>query len=324
MISVIVPIYNVEEYLNDCLQSILNQTYKDYEVILVDDCSSDSSLEICKLFVSSDSRFKLVKRDINGGLSAARNTGLSFACGDYIAFIDSDDRADKNYLDYLLKSLTLNNSDIAVCGITEILSNNRIIRKHSNDICVSKEEALKIMLYQREFDTSAWGKLYKKELFSNVRFTENIFYEDLDIMYRLFEKCNRISYTDITSYIYIHHKKSILRNGFNEKHLKLIDISESIVDFYQDMSEDLYKASVRRYVYSNFFILNMLIDSDVKNKEYMRLLRQNIIKSADIVLYDKQSGLSDKLGVVSIIAGLHAYRFGMKLFRKLRGITNEQ
>jgi Glycosyltransferases involved in cell wall biogenesis len=323
MISVIVPVYNVENYLEDCLDSIAKQSYADFEVLMVDDCTPDRSGEICGKFAARDSRFILLRREKNGGLSAARNTGLREAKGEYIAFVDSDDKIEPNYLEALMASVTANRSDIAVCGVSQVLLNGRTLRKHGENRCFEREEAIEEMMYQCSFDVSAWGKLYRRQVLEGMFFTEGILYEDLDIMYLVFEKCQKISYTDDTSYFYIHRKNSILRGGFNERHFDVLKAAERIVEHYAGQGGSLYDATVRRYVYSNFTLLNMLLDSGCREKRYYRMLRNNILKYSFRLLRNKAANKSDKLGVIFVSAGITPFRIGMTIYRRLRGVANE-
>ena len=193
MISVIVPIYKVEEYLEECLDSIAKQTLTDFEALMVDDCSPDNSRGICEKYCAKDARFKLITREENGGLSAARNTGLRAAKGNYVVFVDSDDRVEENYLEVLLDSIQKHGSDIAVCGISQVLLGGKVLRSHAESRCFDREEAIEEMLCQRSFDVSAWGKLYSRKAIDGILFTEGILYEDLDVMYLIFEKCDKIS-----------------------------------------------------------------------------------------------------------------------------------
>ena len=325
MISVIVPVYNVENFLEDCLDSIAKQTFADFEVLMVDDCSPDRSGEICERMAKQDSRFRLLRREKNGGLSAARNTGLREAKGDYIAFVDSDDRIEPDYFEALMDSIRKNGSDIAVCAISQVLVSGKILRSHAENRCFGREEAIEEMLCQRSFDVSAWGKLYRREALEGMCFTEGILYEDLDVMYRIFEKCEKISYTDDTSYIYIHHKNSILRGGFNERHFDVLKAAWRIREHYADRGGRLYQAAVRRYVYSNFLLLNMLLDGGCKEKRYYSLLRSHILQHRrEMLRVNPCAKKSDKLGVIFVSAGITPFRIGMAIFRRVRGIDNEQ
>ncbi len=324
MISIIVPVYNVECFLEECLTSIAAQTFNDFEVLMIDDCSPDHSCDIAHAFEEKDKRFRYIRRESNGGLSAARNTGLRQAKGDYIAFVDSDDRIEENYLAALTDAIEANGADVAVCAVTQLLLNGGRLRSRAGNHCFGRDDAIAEMLYQRSFDVSAWGKLYRRQAWDGLFFTEGILYEDLDIMYRVFERCGKIAYTDQTSYIYIHHKSSILRNGFNERHFDVLRAAERVMEHYSAAGGELYRAAVRRYVYSNFLLINMLLDSGSGRRDYFRMLRGNILRHRSGILCDRKARLSDKIGVIFISAGVAPFRFGMKVFRRARGVDNEQ
>ena len=189
-ISVVVPIYNVEKYLEKCIKSILNQTYNNLEIILVNDGSTDNCLNICKKFEKIDKRIFVINKE-NGGLSEARNYGIDKATGKYITFVDSDDYIDEDYLEFLYKNLIINNCDISICNpriVYEDGGKSRTLYKYCfpQNIVLEGEKALEMMLYQKKFDNSAWGKLYKINLFDEIRYPVGKLYEDIATTYKTF------------------------------------------------------------------------------------------------------------------------------------------
>ena len=216
MISVIVPVYNVEKYLRNCLDTIINQTYKDLEIILVDDGSKDSSGLICDEYAKRDSRIKVIHKE-NGGLSSARNTGLEIAKGDYIAFIDSDDVIEIDMYEKLLNSLETFNSDVSMCGCKIVDENNNILYQDvlENDIYDINDILENIVLTLK---TSAWNKLFKKEIINGIRFPDGrVHGEDLIFILKILNKNIKFSLIEDTCYHYIKHTNSITTGKFSKR-----------------------------------------------------------------------------------------------------------
>ena len=203
LISIVIPVYNAEKYLEECLNSIKNQTYKNFEVILVNDGSIDNSESICKEFVESDTRFRYYL-NANGGASSARNLGLDNVTGEYITFIDADDWVDENHLEVLINNIKENNSDMAVSSIKKFDNVSRFkFRVYSNQEKyllnynkLNREEFLVILpklIHASNSYKIAVSKLFKKELLSDVRFDESIVYgEDLEFFFKIYNNISSI------------------------------------------------------------------------------------------------------------------------------------
>ena len=228
LISIVIPIYNAEKYLEECLNSIKNQTYKNFEVIMVNDGSKDNSETICKRFSEDDTRFRYFKKE-NGGVSSARNIGLDNVEGDYITFIDADDWVDENYLDLLITTVEKNHSDIVVSSYKQF---NNIdvfyLRAYSlqekyllNFEKMNRDDFLTIfpkLMSTNVCFNNAVAKLFRKELVNDLRFDTSIKYgEDLDFYFRLYLTVDSISYVDEPTYVYRVHGDSTTSN-FNQEH----------------------------------------------------------------------------------------------------------
>ena len=212
-ISIIVPVYNTSIYLEQCLNSINNQSFKDYEVICVDDGSSDNSLHILKKYEKIIKNFKVISQK-NQGVAVARNTGLANACGDYIVFIDSDDFVKENYLEVLYNESCKTNADVVICNFYRYYERSKlslpVVYKKSKGL-YSKEEILKSLIPDILIHSYLWNKLWKRELFDNLQFPL-IKYEDIAIMCKLFNKVKKVSIINDTLYYYRIRKTSIVRN----------------------------------------------------------------------------------------------------------------
>ena len=215
-LSVIVPVYKVEKYIHTCVDSILNQTFTDFELILVDDGSPDNCGKICDEYAKKDSRVKVIHKK-NGGQSSARNKGLDHAKGNYISFIDSDDDILPEMFEKMMSFIEVQNLDIAFCDV--ILVRGKRIRTgnmYSQNKVFDNREAL-IDLLKGKIDNAVWNKIYKKNVFDRVRFVEGIVYEDVRIMHSLFNEAKRIGYVNGSFYRYYKREHSTIAQSFNSK-----------------------------------------------------------------------------------------------------------
>lgn len=221
-ISVIVPVYKVEKYLCRCIDSILAQTFRDFELILIDDGSPDNCGAICDEYALKDSRVSVIHQE-NFGVSVARNSGLQVAKGKYIAFIDSDDYIARDYLDVLITSIISADADIAVCSFATVTEGENEGISVPDELPLPVEfqshDKMLALFASDRIENYLWNKLYKKELFNEIRFPVNVaFWEDAAIMYRLFDLCEKVVFIDQILYFYV------IRNGSATKHIKIQDV----------------------------------------------------------------------------------------------------
>ena len=204
LISVIVPIYNVEEYLPRCIDSIINQTYKNLEIILVDDGSPDNCPKICDEYAKKDTRIKVIHKQ-NGGVSSARNAGLDNATGSYISFVDSDDWIDQKLYELLVNVATKNQSEMVCSGFVDcyVDSNKQIIRCPNSNTVVFTDEQILDNYYNQYFPqfTVPWAKLYKSTIFTDLRYNKMI-YEDSEILFKIIHKVKSVTIIAFSGYYY--------------------------------------------------------------------------------------------------------------------------
>lgn len=316
LISVIVPIYNSEKYLNKCIRSILTQTYENFELILINDGSTDKSSQICDYFKNKDKRIKVINQH-NKGQSIARNLGIKISEGEYISFVDADDYIEKDYLEYLFYLIKKFDSDMSVCNTRDEYINGNFIDKSCEEECkLYPEGALEIMLYQKGFDVGPWAKLYKKNLFEKIKFPENKIYEDFYVSYRIVHKCNKVAYGKQAKYHYLHHINSTMTSMFSKKNLDLIEVSEDMLQFVSNKYPQIINAAVRRFVYSNHHLLNLMYGSKNYSEEIEKKLIKNIKQNARTVLKDKKSSFKDKAAVICLYMGKLFYKNCFKIMKK--------
>ncbi len=261
MISVIIPVYNGEKYLERTLQSISAQTLSDFEVIMVDDGSTDSSPAIMKRIADSDSRFRIVQRR-NGGLSAARNTGIKNARGEWIYFIDADDTARPDALERLHSIAVENDVPFVIGGYFEDVTEAWPDKfKTAKAVIMSASETLKIALYQHRRINSACGTLVNAKIFSEgtepLRFTEGLYYEDLDIFPKICLRAGRIAYLSEPLYFYRQHPGSFIHT-FSTNRLDSLIVTDSILELIQNTLPSLEPAARDRRMSAAFNVLLLL------------------------------------------------------------------
>ena len=253
MISVIIPIYNVEKYLKKCIESIINQTYKNLEIILVDDGSTDNSPTICDEYKKKDKRIKVIHKK-NGGLSDARNKGIDIATGDFISFVDSDDYIDLNMYEKLVNEFN-SDVDIVVFGRYVEFPNKTLVTCPS-DCIMNKENALISLASFKGFDMAAWDKIYKKSIISDLRFPFGKKNEDYFFTYKVFDKVKAIKTISQPFYHYVQRPDSISRSKnvphdaiegakeqveyFKMNHVELMDIAYTNLFFTYVSTYNIY------------------------------------------------------------------------------------
>lgn len=224
LISVIVPVYKVEPYLDKCVSSIVNQTYTNLEIILVDDGSPDDCPAMCDAWAEKDRRIRVIHKS-NGGLSDARNAGMAVATGELMAFVDSDDWIDAHYIEYLYNALRQSNADISACDLREVYDDSVMtaFAEQMPQVEVStSEEAIEDILHNRRFRAVAWNKLYTRKVMTGERFETGRLHEDEFFSYRLYDKASRLAYIDLPLYNYRQRQGSIMAS-FSARHLDALD-----------------------------------------------------------------------------------------------------
>lgn len=320
IISVIVPIYNVMNYLEQCLESIIQQTYTNLEIILVDDGSTDQSESICDLYKEKDSRITVIHKK-NGGLSDARNTGLNICKGDYISFVDSDDYLSPYFYEILMGAVEKKNCDIvALKGGTSFWDGeeNPVLAKSKDEFAVrylNSHDVLERMLYQ-EIATGAQFKIYKKETFENIRFPVGYLYEDVATTYRPFFNAKKCAIVEADIYAYRKRKDSIIRQSFSPKKLICLDIFDQLTNDKQLKDAGLQKAAKSRVYAMTYSVFLQVPESD---KKMQRLIWNKLRTVQKDVMLDSSKIMRKKnryAAYVSILGMNVAYKIGRKFGQK--------
>lgn len=313
-VSVIVPVYNVEKYLKQCLDSLVNQTLKDIEIIVVNDGSTDSSEDIIKEYVDKYKGIVKYYKKENGGLSDARNYGLDYATGKYVGFVDSDDYVDINMFEKMYEKAKKDDSDIVECNFKWVYP-----KKSKDDIGIKYKTKKEMIINAR---VMACNKIYKKELLdkNNIRFTKGIRYEDVEFFYKLVPYVESISFVKDTFYYYIQRKDSIANNQ-NEKTADIFIALYNVLEYYKEKNlYDNYKEELE-FIYTRFLLCSSFRRIvKIKDKNIRkRLLNETWINlNSKFPLWKENSILNsnlDKKKKYILSVNRMTYKLYSKLFR---------
>ena len=322
LISVIVPVYNVLTYLEQCLESLRKQSYPKLEIILIDDGSNDGSGVYCDEFAKKDPRFRVIHQN-NQGLSAARNRGIQEAKGQYITFVDSDDYVDGNYVSYLFDLANKNQTALSICPIKELTRKNHVINYgagYSNKV-MSTEEALGRMLREEGFTVVAYGKLYHRNLWTDVSFPEGHIHEDLATTYRLIEKCPRIAFGHSAKYIYRKRQDSISDDKFSNHKLDIITFTDKMCDIIQSKYPYLLNSTNLRRMHARFSVLRQMVlakDLSTSQKAAKEKIIDYLIYNKEFITKNTCATTRDKIAIYTIIAGEPVFKLFWKIYSLIR------
>lgn len=318
LVSIIIPVYNVEPYLVRCLDSVISQTYKNVEIIVVDDGSTDNSGKICDKYTKKDKRIKAIHKKNGGpGPSSARNRGIEEANGEYYTFIDSDDYVEKNFIATLVKTALADKTDIVICAHKTVYANNVIDSKNNKHEITNKNILFKKMLYSDPIvGVSPWAKLFKKELWSKIRFPEGMLFEDSAIIYKAYNESESASIIGDSLYNYFMREGSTVHESFDQRKLNLIDATKEMRIFIAKNYPELTKGANRRLAWA--YLSTIAQATKAKDYQIAKKLISELKPLRKGVILDKQSPNRDKIALISTMGGAKTYAICWRLFEKLK------
>lgn len=290
LITVIVPVYMVEKYIDKCVQSIQAQTYNNLEIFLVDDGSKDHCGSICDMYAKKDPRIKVLHKT-NGGLSDARNAALDVCSGAYIVFVDSDDFVSEYYIENLLKAALKFHADLAISWFEAVVEGQEQV-SNSKPLNLDEVEeldpveCLKRLFYQEGIETTAWGKIYKRKLFEEIRYPVGKLYEDIPVTYQLIKSANSVAVIKNTDYYYLQRNNSIQYQKFDIRKLDAIYHWESVLEDIDINYPQLKTSSRCRYFGSLCNILFQI--NDDKYEQEKDILWDKLKDCRRLVLKDRK------------------------------------
>ena len=239
LISIIVPVYQVENYIDECIQSILKQTYSNLQIILIDDGTLDHSGEICDLYAKKDQRIEVIHKN-NTGLSDTRNLGIRKAKGEYIGFVDSDDFISETMYEDMYYLIQKTQAQACICNLYIVTNNQKVMKNEDEGIQVyDKMQILKEIILDKKIQSYACNKLYKKELFQNLAYPVGKKYEDIGTTFYLLEKCNKIVVTGKPEYYYIQRSDSIVNQISEQTILDYLEVIEKRYEYIKEKYPEL-------------------------------------------------------------------------------------
>ncbi len=319
-ISVIIPVYNVEKYLVRCIESVISQTYTDFEVILVNDGATDNSGKICDEYALKDARIRVIHKE-NGGLSDARNKGAIKATGEYILFLDSDDFIESNALEILFGIITEASADIAAGGIYNCYGNRKTPQCSGNESFVcSGKQALELMLEGVRITGSSCGKLIKSKLAKAQQFPLGKTYEDAFYMPELLLKAENVAVTTQPLYNYWHRVGSITTVPFSNKAMHIIEAYEKNLELVMESCPEIEKVAYFRLYWSYFSVLDRMLETEnykqlSEYREVLSFLKKNWFK----ILKCKYFQTARRISAVFLKINVKLY----KILLEIRNRNNE-
>lgn len=322
LITIIIPVYNVEKYLDECIESVMKQTYQNIEILLIDDGSTDSSFEICKRYQMNDKRIRVIHQD-NHGLAYVRNVGIENAKGSYISFVDSDDFIDENMILYLYESLKNEKCDVSICNRIHYYDYKKIFKyiyynkKNNDDIVVyDRDSSLKELCSFRIFDMSMCGKIFDINLFKNIKFPEGKLSEDAYVMYKIIDKCNSVSYINDALYYYRQRKGSISKNRKINYDYKIASYEQ--MNYLSEKYPYLEKYYKTAYALSNMNIFNQYITNrgEIPKKSELVEIKNCVRENYLFIKNNEQISFSRKLQAYLFLKNIKLYALLYKYYKK--------
>ena len=320
LVSVIVPVYNVKKYLNRCMESIINQTYKELEILLIDDGSTDGSGEVCNMWKREDDRVKVYHKQ-NGGLSDARNYGLKKAKGSFVIFVDPDDSIEGECVKLLRDMIKEYSVDMSIATLTVVAPKGRINEAKSGLKTIwSTKETLRRLLLDDGFSVSMAAKMYNIKLFQKVDFPKGKLCEDNGTLYKLIMQCDKIAYCSDSVYNYYKNAGSIMTKEFNLRKLDLIDLSDMMCKDIVSVYPELDGACERKMIDARFSVLRQMYVKKLNSKELSVAaeIRQYVLSKKSTIM--KSPLYNKKEKIAAICLGISGKFFGLawKKYSKMR------
>lgn len=327
-ISVIIPVYNAEKYLYRCIDSVINQTYNNLEIILVDDGSTDSSGKICDLYKAKDERIKVIHKK-NGGQSTARNRGIESSSGDYIVFVDSDDWIAEDIYEHCIQLAEREQCDVVdfkVAFTSGEVEKLQWKTSYATEL-IEEKEILRNYLLKGQTETAPFSpcrKLYKRSLFEKIRFPEGKINEDIATNYRILMNCRKLVETNKIGYYYFQNSASTTRNGLRKRDFNLLDACEELKTLTknEDYTDIKYLAEVK-YARSYFSLLAKIAfygidDKDLNRREVISNLTKKLRKNY-LLLMKSPMPLNRKLMVTALCIDIKCLSIPLYLYKRIKG-----
>ncbi|MBQ8209673.1 MAG: glycosyltransferase [Clostridia bacterium] len=314
LISIIIPIYNTAKYLSKCIDSLLDQSYKNTEIILVNDGSTDESGKICDEYAALHKNIKVIHK-ANAGVSQARNTGIENATGDYLCFVDGDDYVTSNYIGDMFDVAKKEAVDIVTCNQIKIWDDGRKIELFENNMqlneyfIISGIETLADMLYGKTCFATCCCKLYKRHIFDTIRFPSISMGEDSYTMYYCFLKAKSVAHLRSPNYYYLQHAESAMHNPAYDKFYDYILLSDNFIKTVNDKYPELFLPAVNRLIENNFWVYMKMRTDTQRYSSQLNHIKRNIKKYRKYALKDKNVCFRTRMACLISYGGMKLVDF---------------
>lgn len=320
LISVIIPVYNVEKYLERCISSLTRQTYRNIEIILIDDGSTDGSARICDEFESKNKNVKVIHQP-NMGVSIARNKGIALSKGDLISFVDADDYVTEEYLEYLF-SLFTSEKDISFSECNYYVQRNGKNKPAfpiDESFVMTPQQAFHSVMYHGAVDVSPCAKLYRKDLFQAVRYPEGRIYEDTYIFGVILNASEKIIVGGLPHYYYVQHENSIVNGGFDSSRFMYIEAVENLINEAEKCCDsELEAACERRLCHAYLSVLRYMSSCPKEFRNKRDEIRSLVLKKARQLLRNVEAPRRDKIAVIVLAMGYKPFYLLWKIYNYIR------
>lgn len=307
LVSIVVPVYNVKDYVFKCLESLVGQSYEQIEIIVVDDGSTDESGEICDEFAHNERKVKVFHKK-NGGLSSARNYGIKKAKGEYVCLVDSDDWVKKDFVTEMMEVAGKEDADVVVCGYNDLAPEQKVLS--------GEKATVKLLIGQENMEIIAWNKMYRRILFNEVLYPEGENYEDTLTTYKLLSKAEKVAYVAKSLYVYRERAGSIMEEGKKEEKLVAREKAAREAMGYFKNDSDLEEASWIAMLTAKLAWVDFSISGKVK-KKYLNEGMNWVRKNKEKLIHNKYLNKKLRLYIILVTS------FGGKLYVGLRKVRHE-
>lgn len=320
LVSVIIPFYNCEKYIEECLLSVIDQTYKNIEILLINDGSTDASYEIAKSIAIKDSRINIISQ-INSGVSKARNLGIHNAIGEYICFVDADDKIDSRYIERLIQFVV--SVDIVICGFKKIKDTDVDVILNESGI-IEKEKVYFNTICTNKITAACWNKIYRTKIIkeNKLEFNEKIAVgEDMIFLLNYFQYCNSYYYINEALYMYRKNDISVMQNTYSNRKISMkvltaLDAVDEITKITRNEGDEIKKYVSYRVVRTSIWVMLQMIIGNEKDTEVFNKIQKNCKeKYRDFIKVNAGSRLEKIIGRVLCVSPEMVYNFGSEIIK---------
>lgn len=317
LVSVVVPVYNVRQYLEACVKSVQKQSDPNWELILVDDGATDGGGELCDELAAAEKRIRVIHKT-NGGLSDARNAGLQQAAGEYITFLDSDDLLDARAIEKLLTVCVETNADVAIGQMRSFTEEIPKIGENAEPRheVLSSQDALRRMFLHRGIEHAAWGKLYRRECWKTIKFPKGLLYEDYATVYPVIAQCRTVAVCYEPLYYYRVRTGSIMNSGIGEKNLVLLDVSENVTRLIGEQVPEVREEARYLQMVTYLKVMKGILDGGFRNfPDAQKRILCFVLENRDVVNYS-WAKKADRIKTGTLLLSKHLFYWIYELGEK--------